>query len=238
MLFVSSIYHTVEPESRATEKNTSSPLRLSVSAVSLSLHDRIRISSKEAETMLRRKEIAFIFMAIVFVLSGLLQAADVSSLPPKMKSEVETIQKWGADSGFIKAVSDQNAKNVSLDEIKKIDQEWIAAKEGNALTKSLMENKCALHLKELSGQMEDIAEAFVMDNQGALVCLTRKTSDYWQGDEEKWTASFVNGKGAVHVSNAVYDESTKQTLIHVSIPVMQNGKAIGVITVGFTRART
>jgi len=101
--------------------------------------------------------------------------------------------------------------------------------------KSLMSNACAVRLNELAKPFERIVEAFVMDNRGALVCTTRKTSDYWQGDEPKWQQSYLEGKGAVFVEKAEYDESTKTTIIHISVPVMNGQEAIGAITVGMKR---
>jgi hypothetical protein len=76
------------------------------------------------------------------------------------------------------------------------------------------------------------SETFVMDNVGALVCATERTSDYWQGDEEKWTHSYNGGAGAIFIDRPRFDESAKATIALISIPVMDNGKAIGAVTVG------
>lgn len=43
----------------------------------------------------------------------------------------------------------------------------------------------------------EYAEIFVMDNQGANVAMSDKTSDYWQGDEDKFVRSFAGGEGKV-----------------------------------------
>jgi hypothetical protein len=71
-----------------------------------------------------------------------------------------------------------------------------------------------------------------MDNQGANVAMTNKTSDYWQGDEAKFTDSFKNGVGAIHISTVEFDESAQAYLVQVSVPVMEGGKAIGALTIG------
>jgi hypothetical protein len=98
--------------------------------------------------------------------------------------------------------------------------------------KELMQNQCAQRLKQLSPELPAAVEAFVMDAQGANVCMTLRTSDYWQGDEPKWADAFNDGKGADYVGKRQYDESSKSTLVHISVPVMDNGKAIGVLTCG------
>ncbi|WP_197466328.1 MULTISPECIES: hypothetical protein [unclassified Oleiphilus] len=71
-----------------------------------------------------------------------------------------------------------------------------------------------------------------MDNQGANVAMTNKTSDYWQGDEAKWQESFKDGAGAVHIGDVEFDESAQAYLVQVSVPVMDGGTAIGAITIG------
>jgi sensor histidine kinase regulating citrate/malate metabolism len=71
-----------------------------------------------------------------------------------------------------------------------------------------------------------------MDNQGANVCMTNRTSDYWQGDEAKWQKSFEGGKGAIFIDERKYDSSAKAVIVQISVPVMDGDKAIGAITVG------
>jgi hypothetical protein len=71
-----------------------------------------------------------------------------------------------------------------------------------------------------------------MDDQGALVCATAKTSDYWQGDEAKWQRAFNGGKGDVFIDRPKFDESAGARIAQISVPVMENGRAIGAVTVG------
>ena len=68
--------------------------------------------------------------------------------------------------------------------------------------------------------------------QGALVCATAKTTDYWQGDEAKWQRAFNEGKGAVFIDRPKFDDSSAQRLAQISVPVLDKGVAIGAITVG------
>jgi hypothetical protein len=164
---------------------------------------------------------------------AVLLAGPVAAEQKGMEQAVATIESWGNDAQLAKFVAAQNAKGVTLDEIKRIDTAWQAGKtEVDALVKTILTNACAQRLKALIGANEAFGESFVMDNQGALVCATDKTSDYWQGDEPKWEKSFAGGKGAVFVDQARYDRSSKTTLAQVSVPVKQAGKVIGAITVG------
>lgn len=87
---------------------------------------------------------------------------------------------------LVAAVIAQNEKNVSLDEIKELDAQWQAASDLTPFMRDLMQNEAARELVTLEQTEPYFLEVFVMDNQGALVALTNKTSDYWQGDEAKW----------------------------------------------------
>lgn len=182
-----------------------------------------------------RNALVALCFGVQILASSYLHAIDVEALPPKIRENAHNIEQWGKDPALIKDVSAQNAKAISADEIKKIDQEWIASKTENEKMKTLLNNSCALRLHELSKEIDGVVEAMVMDNQGALVCMTRRTSDYWQGDEPKWQQSYLGGKGALFVEKAEYDESTRAIVIHISVPVMQEQKAIGALTVGVKR---
>jgi len=144
----------------------------------------------------------------------------------------ETLVGIGADASLVSAVEAQNKKGVSLNRIKELDAAWMAEKGINAFMKGLLDNAASARLKQQIGNRGFILEAFVMDNQGALVGLTNKTSDYWQGDEAKFTESYKGGAGAVHFGKAEFDPSANATLVQISVPVVKAGKAIGAITFG------
>ncbi|HEY7159671.1 MAG TPA: PDC sensor domain-containing protein [Acidobacteriota bacterium] len=159
-------------------------------------------------------------------------AAQSENIPPKLQQEIDKTEKYAKDETVIHAVQTQNQRRVSMDEILKMDRDWIRGTISEDLVKSLMDNHCALKMKELANEIQSSMEAFVMDDQGVLVCMTQRTSDYWQGDEPKWIDSFKGGAGETVVSKREYDQSTKSTLVHVSVPIMDEQKAIGVLCIG------
>lgn len=71
-----------------------------------------------------------------------------------------------------------------------------------------------------------------MDNQGAIVAMTNKTSDYWQGDEAKFQKSFNGGEGAINIGKEKFDDSAQAYLVQVSIPILDGDKAVGALTIG------
>jgi hypothetical protein len=79
----------------------------------------------------------------------------------------------------------------------------------------------------------------MMDARGLNVAASSVTSDYWQGDEEKFTATYPLGPDAVHISEVEFDESTQTFQAQVSLPVTDpaTGAVIGAITIGVAADR-
>jgi len=120
-----------------------------------------------------------------------------------------------------------------LDEIKTIDEAWIKAESMLPIQKEKLNNTCAAEVKKIVDKYPAVLEAFVMDDQGGVVGENNLTSDYWQGDEEKWTGSFNGAKGGVDVGKAKFDKSANATIQQISLPLIaKGGKVIGAITWG------
>jgi hypothetical protein len=167
---------------------------------------------------------------ILFVFTVMGNAAEEA--PDSVRQLAETLYSWGENPVLIAAVEEQNAQNMTLDMIKQRDTTWRATTGIDDFMKPLMENTAAKELSRLEKSKPYYFELFLMDNQGANVAMTNKTSDYWQGDEAKFTQSFNAGQGAVHISPVEFDESAQAYLVQVSVPVMAGGKAIGALTIG------
>ena len=161
-----------------------------------------------------------------------LLAATAEEVPAALTKHLPDLQKLGENPVLIAAVKAQNAKAIGLDAIKKRDAEWMAKTGVDAGMKEIMENEPAKELAKIESSQPFYFELFLMDNQGANVAMTNKTSDYWQGDEEKFTKAFKGGSGEVFVAAAEFDDSANAYLIQVSVPVIADGKAIGVLTIG------
>ncbi|HJQ40468.1 MAG TPA: PDC sensor domain-containing protein [Thermoanaerobaculia bacterium] len=169
----------------------------------------------------------------ICVVSVALFGQSAQSLQKQLESEAAKLRTWGSDAELVAAVKAQNAKRVPLKIIQTLDADWIAGK-AEALVKQTTGATCSAHLRQLAGANATYGEVFVMDDQGALVCANAKTSDYWQGDEAKWQRAFNSGKGDVFIDRPRYDESASRNLAQISVPVLDGGKAIGVITVGLS----
>lgn len=61
----------------------------------------------------------------------------------------------------------------------------------------------------------------VTDGRGVTVAATHKTLDYFQADEDFWQAIYASGRGAVNVTDVLYDEVTKSYYIGIGVPVLE-----------------
>ncbi len=170
-----------------------------------------------------------IFSVPVSVAQSVIPPAELEEL---LRVKIRAVKRLAADTLIIDAVKEQNAKNVSLNEIKRIDNTWRSTKELTPFKKSLQINRAGKRLKRAVRRNPTYGEAFLTDNQGANVAAYPATSDYWQGDEEKFTASFNNGEGQIFIGPVEFDESSNTHAAQVSVPVVDGGKAIGVLIVG------
>jgi hypothetical protein len=152
--------------------------------------------------------------------------------PESVKQLAANLQSWGEDPVLVAAVEAQNAQKQTLEQIKQRDTTWRNTSGVDEFMQGLMDNPAAAQLRKLEKTEPYYFELFLMDNQGANVAMTNKTSDYWQGDEAKFTESYQAGKGAVHLSEVEFDQSAQAYLVQVSVPVMSGGSAIGALTIG------
>ena len=134
---------------------------------------------------------------------------------------------------IIRAVEAQNGQQLSLAKIKERDQMWIGANGGsNSLIREITRNDIARYLQRRVENNTAIDEVFITDNQGANVAAYPPTSDYWQGDEGKWTSSFNDGNGQIFIGPLEQDASTNKTQVQISAPIISNNSTIGVLVMG------
>jgi hypothetical protein len=69
------------------------------------------------------------------------------------------------------------------------------------------------------------------DRYGGVIAATHKTLDYYQADEDFWRSVEASGRGAVSITDILYDEVTKSNYIGIGVPVIdpQTNSLIGVL---------
>lgn len=179
-----------------------------------------------------RKIFTFMLIGMFLVVgAGMVYAGEKA--PQKVVDLANTkLAALGTDPVIVEAVKAENAKGKTLDKIKEMDKKWRAHAGIADYMQALMDSECGKYIAGIQNSAPYYAEIFVMDNQGANVSMTDKTSDYWQGDEAKFKKSFAGGAGAVFVDEVEFDDSTQAYLVQVSVPVKGGDNVIGAITFG------
>ena len=173
----------------------------------------------------------FLLGMLVAVTATGAMAQSTGTIQKRLAAEAVKLKAWTQDPLFITAVIAQNKQHLTPAEIDIRDKAWVAGK-AEPLVKQMTTGPCADHLRQLAAASPIYSESFVMDDQGALVCANQRSSDYMQGDEAKWIRSFNGGKGAVFIDRPRLDESAKERLAQISLPIMSGDHAIGAITIG------
>jgi predicted metallopeptidase len=198
--------------------------------------------------MARALVVLLVLTAVVLALPVTADDDPVATLKARLVKDVDAHAKASAklkkfvkekllplttNETFVKETVAQNAKRAPLAEIKKIDKAWIEAEDELPIHVEKTTNSCAKAIKRVIAVNSVLVEVFVMDDQGAVVGENQLTSDYWQGDEAKWTGSYASGNGGVDVGKAKFDRSANANLQQVSLPVIDaEGKVVGAVTFG------
>ncbi|MEC7760439.1 MAG: hypothetical protein VX874_00845 [Pseudomonadota bacterium] len=151
----------------------------------------------------------------------------------------DNVMSWASDPILIDAVRAQNAANASYTQanIDALDTAW-RAEVGQAETPTIdsvvngpVGDFLRAHVQDTNGM---ISELIVMDAMGLNVATSHITSDYWQGDEEKHSQTYMVGPDARHFSEIEKDESTRTYQGQASITIVDpdSGEPIGAMTVG------
>lgn len=149
---------------------------------------------------------------------------------------IKEIKAIASNPEVIEAVKASNARQLTKAQVMELDEKWIKLNgrlpEAEQIKKS---NVSTLLITEMNKQSY-FKEAILTGNQGETVAMNIVTSDYWQGDEEKFTAVFDTNlpsrKPDAHISRARWDDSTKAMIAQVSVPVYDGDIMVGTLTVG------
>lgn len=176
-------------------------------------------------------------MVLVLPTAGALAAEDYT---PQLTELAKTkIKAFAEDPVVVAAINAQNKVTAGYDQAKidALDKQWRA--EVNAADKPLitatMGNDASKFLTKVQDDSKGLyTEIFATDNKGLNAAQSSVTSDYWQGDEDKFTKTYPVGPDAIFFGDVEQDESTQQYQQQVSITVTDPAtKApIGSITVG------
>lgn len=161
-------------------------------------------------------------------------------------SEKEVIRKvaspWFAkvktNGDLLAALVRQNASNreKTTNQLRQIDEQWqLAFKVGNFNYAQIIVNKpvSRLLMQLRANSNELLSEIIVMDEQGYNLAVAEMTSDYWQGDEDKYLQVYNKEPSKMYFDQIKYDASSRRFQVQVSTQILdKNQKPLGVVTLG------
>lgn len=149
------------------------------------------------------------------------------------------IKTWLQEPAVIDGIKSQNLRHTTLtqDDIQRLDQQWRTERQSKEqpLINGILANSTSSFLKEIKEKNAGLfSEIFVMDNKGLNVGQSDVTSDYWQGDEDKWQQTYLEGPGTLFIGKREFDESSGKFLIQISVSVVDpdTQETIGAATIG------
>ncbi|MBB4238139.1 hypothetical protein [Rhizobium esperanzae] len=137
----------------------------------------------------------------------------------------------------LKAIAEQNVEfgDVSEMDMRVLDETYRSEIDRHHLSmvKLLLDKSVSHYLKTRQDASQGaIVEFFVTDSHGLNVGQSTITTDYWQGDEEKYLKTFANGSREIFIDRAERNETTQMLETQASFVVLdEEEKPIGVATV-------
>lgn len=149
------------------------------------------------------------------------------------------IERWRHLPGLEKLLKEHNLRAAARGQevLIAMDTEWRSAflRNDPDFAYKTVDKAMSAELREIKKQAKNLlTEIIITDVYGANVAISDITSDYWQGDEEKYTGVFGKPADSVYFSDITYDESTKLFQVQMSVPLYatSNADPLGVMVLG------
>ncbi len=152
-----------------------------------------------------------------------------------IRSEVDDAKTYATRLLWKDTIEESNARyaGMNTESIRKklldMDRIWSTAKPGDTLLNEYLENRISVGMRETLLVRSNVSEIFITDKYGGIVAASGKTTDFYQADEEWWQKAYDGGKGAIYVSDIEFDESSKDWVISIAVPMKNaRGEVIGI----------
>ena len=180
------------------------------------------------------RNLLLVFFAVIVSATAYAEEEHIAPITAKMPQIKESILK----DVLFETINAANEKrgDPSQDEIDKMEETWKGEldSENFVLIASVVSNPLADHLRSVvEGSDGLITEINVMDAKGFSVGQSSPNSDIWQGEEIKYTKTFLVGPDAIFIDEVEEDVSTQSFQSQANFTVKDSsGKPIGAVSVG------
>lgn len=145
------------------------------------------------------------------------------------------VRPWLGHEAIMSALHEAASRTLSPAQRDSIDAQWrqeIANGEFQLIDSFLARPVSKFLRFQQSRNHELITELILVDRDGLNVGLANASSDFWQGDERKFTGATGVGSGGLYISDIRYDTSARHFLVHAGIPLHDGQRLAGVMIVG------
>ncbi|WP_111494550.1 MULTISPECIES: transporter substrate-binding domain-containing protein [Marinobacter] len=149
---------------------------------------------------------------------------------------VRLFNQLHAEVDVISATYDRRSGQ-TLAAILQLDEQWRAAQPvgSSDLARDIEQRPLSRALQQWQEQQDGlVSEILVMDAQGALVAMSQLTSDYWQGDEDKFRRVAVEPGDQLYLGPVRYDASSNhfQVIVSRALHDPQSDDLLGAVALG------
>ena len=141
-------------------------------------------------------------------------------------TEPSIIDQITASNRSYQGMSDQSVTA----RIQRTEEEW-NTQASKAAVERLLTSRASARLRRYLELDPRFLRITVTDERGATIAATHKTLDYFQADEDFWQGIYAEGRGAVSLTDILYDDVTKSSYIGVGVPVLEesSNRFIGTV---------
>lgn len=160
----------------------------------------------------------------------------VSLLTPEFINRMRAMGQEDVFQHVIKAYNYVTRDYTDADTAR-MDSEWAAQREQESqpLIARITGNPLSARLSQLQADsLGVIAEILVMDGRGFNAAISSVPSDYWQGDEDKYSKTYLVGPDAYFIDEPEFDAKNGIWIVQLDLSIADAenpSRAIGAMTI-------
>lgn len=144
-----------------------------------------------------------------------------------IKERIGFLRDWLQDAALQQTVAHYNYLHAAWPQeaILQRDLQWrqaVGAGDETVLS-AMVDETLSAQLRQWREQHDIVNEIIVTDVRGLNLATTPWSTDYWQGDEEKFVAAIAADYGQWEFGEVAYDTSTSRFQVSVSAPIYMPG---------------
>jgi hypothetical protein len=168
------------------------------------------------------------FLVVAVVALGWATNVSAEPISPEIQAKVEQYKKklteWAANPVLVEAVKSSNAKGGLVPGMKNLG--WADLKDSDPVVKGFQGSEAGKYLKDMEAD-PGINKLYARDEKGNLVAGSSKPAIYNNANRGPFKGAIV-GKAWAD-SEVKEDTTTLKKSVQVSVPIMSDGKTIGVL---------